>query len=88
MIKSSDGSLYTGITTDLQRRFNEHKSGPKQAKYFRARQPISIEYSEQFSCRSSASQREYQIKQLSKQAKLKLIEASLKTSSRDPLINA
>jgi putative endonuclease len=77
MVKCSDASLYTGITTDLERRVNEHNKSPKGAKYTRTRRPVTLVYHETLGCKSSASQREYQLKQLSRQAKLRLIGEQL-----------
>lgn len=74
MLKCSDGSIYTGITTDLNRRIDEHNSSPKGAKYTRVRRPVELIYSESYEDKSSASKREYVIKQLSKIQKLSLIE--------------
>jgi putative endonuclease len=71
MILCSDGSLYTGITTDLERRFSEHAAGTG-AKYFRGRKPVEIAFSEGGHTRSSASRREYFLKTLSREAKLEL----------------
>lgn len=68
----SDAGLYCGITTDLERRFQQHLTG-KGAKFFRRSKPKSIVYIEAQVDRSSASQREYQIKQLTRAQKLKLI---------------
>lgn len=73
MLKCSDGSIYTGITTDLNRRVDEHNSSPKGAKYTRVRRPVELIYSESYEDKSSASKREYVIKQLSKIQKLSLI---------------
>ena len=75
IILASDGSLYTGITTDLERRFAEHKAGNagKGAKYFHGgRRPEKIVYTEPSADRSSASRREAVIKSLSRQEKLAL----------------
>lgn len=74
MIRASDESLYTGITTDVERRFSEHGSAIKGARYFRGRQPLEVVYKETHADRKSASQREAQIKKLSRKDKLKLIE--------------
>lgn len=63
MIQCSDGSLYTGISTDVERRFSQHVSG-KGAKYFRGRQPIGIVYLEKGHSRQSASRREHAIKKM------------------------
>jgi len=72
IILCSDNSLYTGITNDLERRFQQHAS-KKGAKYFRGRKPVSIVYVEEGHDKSSASKREYKIKQLSKVEKEKLL---------------
>ncbi len=73
MIRASDESLYTGITTDVGRRFSEHGSTAKGARYFRGRQPLEVVYKEIHADRKSASQREAQIKKLPRKDKLKLI---------------
>jgi putative endonuclease len=63
MILCSDGSLYTGITTDVERRLAEHLNGTG-AKYFRSRTPSKLVYLETGHDRRSASRRELEIKQL------------------------
>jgi putative endonuclease len=73
ILACSDATLYTGITTDLQRRVAEHNSSSKGAKYTKIRRPVTLVYSEEFEDRSSASKREYAIKQLSRKEKLALI---------------
>lgn len=73
MIRASDGSLYTGITTDVKRRFEEHCSPARQARYFRGRQPVEVVYTENHPDRSSALRRESAIKKLSRVEKLELI---------------
>jgi putative endonuclease len=73
IIRCSDNSLYTGVTTDLERRFQEHLSHPRGAKYFNGRKPMEVVYSEKGHTRSSASQREAAIKKLSRDKKLLLI---------------
>lgn len=72
IILCSDGSLYTGITNDIERRLRQHAS-QNGAKYFRGRQPGPVVYLEQGHDRSSASRREAAIKKLSSQAKRRLI---------------
>ena len=70
----SDESLYTGITTDLERRLWEHNHSEKGAKYTRVRRPVCLVYSESYPDRSAASKREYQIKKkMSRKDKLALI---------------
>ena len=76
IIEATDESLYTGITNDMPRRWQQHSSG-KGAKFFRGRKPASLKFIEHSHTRSSASQREAAIKKLSRQAKLKLIKDSL-----------
>lgn len=73
IIECDDGALYTGITTDLLRRWSQHNQG-QGAKYFRTRKPKAFVYQEACSNRSEASRREYQIKQLSRKEKLCLIQ--------------
>jgi putative endonuclease len=72
IILCSDNSLYTGITTDLERRFRQHGSGSG-ARYFRGRQPLEIVYREGGHSRSSASSREAAIKALPRTGKQLLI---------------
>ncbi|HOY23460.1 MAG TPA: GIY-YIG nuclease family protein [Cellvibrio sp.] len=69
MIRTKDGQLYTGITTDIQRRWQEHCSGKGGARYFRTSKPESLCFTEQHLDRSSASKREAEIKKMPKLAK-------------------
>ncbi|MDP1521420.1 GIY-YIG nuclease family protein [Porticoccus litoralis] len=78
MIEASDGSLYTGITTDVARRFAEHRDGKLGARYFNGRQPKKVVYVEPAEDRSMASKREAAIKQLGRQQKLALISEGSK----------
>lgn len=73
ILKCSDETLYTGITTDIQRRVNEHNNSDKGAKYTKLRRPVTLVYSEESQDRSSASKREYAIKKLTRKEKLELI---------------
>ena len=73
IIECSDGTLYTGITTDVNRRISEHNSG-KGAKYTRNRNPVVLRALFTANNRSEASKEEYRIKQLSKIEKLKLCD--------------
>lgn len=74
IIRATDQSLYTGITTDVERRFAEHQSGRAGAKYFRGRSPEEVVMVESGHDRSSASIREAQIKKLTREQKLELID--------------
>lgn len=76
MIRASDDRLYTGITTNIERRFNEHCGSLKGAKFFRGRQPVEVVYTETQPDRSSALRRESDIKKLSRCLKLKLINSN------------
>lgn len=70
MIRCTDGSLYTGIATDVQRRFREHRSGGvRAAKYFRGHHPEGIVFSRKVGSRRSALMVEAKIKKASKQVK-------------------
>lgn len=76
ILRCSDNTLYTGITTHLQRRIDEHNgiigNKKKSAKYTRARRPVELVYSESYASRSDASKREAVIKKMSRAQKLEL----------------
>ena len=63
MLECADGSLYTGMTNDVERRLTAHQQG-KGARYTRARLPVKLVYQEPANNRSAAARREYQIKRL------------------------
>ncbi len=74
IVKCVDDTLYTGISTELERRIEEHNSSDKGSKYTRMRRPVTLVYSEEYPDRSTASKREYEIKKkMSRAGKLKLI---------------
>ena len=75
IIEASDHSYYTGITTDVERRFDEHLHGKQGAKFFNGRKPLAVVYREDGHDRSSASRREAEIKKLSRIEKVELIAA-------------
>ena len=77
MVECADGTLYSGITTDVDRRINEHNDSVKGAKYTRAKRPVSLVYRVQVADRSAASKREYELKQLSREEKLALIATQI-----------
>ncbi len=72
IVSCNDGTLYTGITTDIERRIGEHNSGKGAARYTRSRRPVRLVYREAAGSRSEAAKREYRIKQLSMVEKKKL----------------
>lgn len=73
IIEADDGSYYTGVSTDVERRFEEHCSGNRGARYFLGRKPKAVVYVEGGHDRSSAHQRESQIKKLNRKQKEKLV---------------
>lgn len=73
MVECADGSLYTGWTTDPERRVKEHNSG-QGALYTRWRRPVELKYLEEVPDRSTAQRRENAIKRLTRKEKLQLVE--------------
>lgn len=73
IIEADNGKLYTGITTDIDRRFRQHQTHSGGARFFHTSQAKKLVYQETQPDRSSASKREAAIKKLSRQAKLTLI---------------
>ncbi|MDB5189790.1 MAG: Excinuclease subunit domain protein [Parcubacteria group bacterium] len=74
LLECADGTLYAGVTTDLERRVVEHNTSPKGAKYTRARRPVVMRYHESFETMSDATKREAAIKKLGRTQKLMLFE--------------
>ena len=72
ILRCEDNSLYTGITTDVEKRLAAHRAG-KGAKYTRGRGPLELVYREELPDHSAALKREYEIKSMSRQEKEKLI---------------
>jgi putative endonuclease len=73
IIETSAGTLYTGVSTDVARRFREHHGGRRGARYFRGAKPRAVVFVEDGHTRSSACRREAAIKRLSREGKLALI---------------
>lgn len=82
VLECSDGTLYTGYTTDVDRRVREHDRG-EGAKYTRGRTPVELRHVEAFDSKSAALSREHEIKSLSRAEKEALVEES--DGSADPL---
>ena len=74
ILRCADGTLYTGITNDLERRLAEHNAG-KGAKYTKGRGPLRLVYQEACQDRTVALKRENQIKALDRRAKLRLVSS-------------
>ena len=72
ILRCGDNTLYTGITTDVEKRLEAHRSG-KGAKYTRGREPLTLVYQESCGTHSQALKRELEVKALSRKEKLRLI---------------
>ena len=75
ILRCKDGTLYTGITTDVEKRLEAHRSG-KGAKYTRGRTPLELVYRETCGSHSEALKRELEVKKLSREEKLSLLQGS------------
>lgn len=75
ILECADGTYYTGYTTDVERRVEEHNAGTA-AKYTRGRTPVEVIHTETYDSQSAAMQREYAIKQLRRPAKEALVDVS------------
>lgn len=73
LLRCGDGTVYCGITTDVEKRLAQHRSG-KGAKYTRGRQPLELVYTEECADHSAALKRELAVKALKREDKLALIE--------------
>ena len=74
ILRCGDGTLYTGVATDVSRRFEEHSSqGPKAAKYVRGRLPLQIVYMREIGTRSDAQKEEWRVKRLTRAQKDALV---------------
>ena len=76
ILTCADGTLYTGITVDLERRLEEHNAG-KGARYTRARLPVSLAFSTPCDSHTHAAKLEYRVKALPRKEKLAIIKAGL-----------
>ena len=73
ILRCNDGTLYTGVTTDVRRRLKEHNSSSSGAKYTKTRRPVEVVYWTCFEDRSSAQKAECKFKQLTRKQKEKII---------------
>lgn len=76
ILKCADNTLYTGVTTDVERRIDEHNHDKLGAKYTKARRPVELVYKEFCVDRSTACKRESAIKKFTRREKLKLIHSA------------
>jgi putative endonuclease len=72
ILECADGTLYTGITTDVKRRVLEHNTSAKGARYTKPRRPVKLFYTEDFNTKSEALKREIAIKKLTREQKMLL----------------
>ncbi|HBP51421.1 MAG: Excinuclease ABC C subunit domain protein [Candidatus Shapirobacteria bacterium GW2011_GWE1_38_10] len=77
ILQCNDNTLYTGVTTDLERRVKEHNDLKLGAKYTKIRRPVKLVYSKEFADRSTAMIEEARIKKLNRNEKLEIIENNL-----------
>ena len=80
ILKCKDGSFYTGITSNLKKRMNEHKTG-KGSKYVRSRLPFELVYFEKALNKSEALKREHRIKSLTRKGKMNLVRRATEGKS-------
>jgi len=73
IVRCADSTLYTGITTDVDRRVREHNTALRGAKYTRGRRPVTLVYTKGFPDRASASIEEARMKRLTREQKLQLL---------------
>ena len=73
ILECKDGTLYTGWTNDIEKRLAAHNAG-RGAKYTKSRRPVELVYLEMFDTKEEAMRREYEIKRLNRQEKMKLVK--------------
>lgn len=83
MLRCGDGTLYTGMTDDVQRRLEAHRSG-KGAKYTRGRGPLELVYQETLPTRQEALSREWHIKHMTREEKQNLIQNQTDSLCKNP----
>jgi len=77
MVRCNDGTLYTGITNDLEKRIEAHNSGKDGARYTRSRRPVKLVYSEEAGSKSNAAKLEYKIKKMTRAKKMEMINSEV-----------
>ena len=73
VVNCSDGTLYTGVTTNIDRRVHEHNTSKRGAKYTKTRRPVKLLWSKEYETRSEAQSAEYEFKKLFRKQKLQII---------------
>lgn len=82
IVRCSDGTLYTGWTNNLEKRIKDHNGG-RGAKYTKSRRPVVLVYSEEFYTKEEAMRREWEIKQMSRRDKLKIVKERNPSADRN-----
>lgn len=77
VVHCCDNTLYTGVTTDLKRRVNEHNTSSRGSRYTRTRRPVKLVYWKIFENRSNAQKAEYKFKQLTRKQKNEIINKNI-----------
>ncbi len=80
ILRCADGTLYTGITTDIERRLKEHNSSDRGARYTRSRRPVRLAWSEEAASHAAASRREYDIRKMNRHGKQELLAGWLESA--------
>jgi putative endonuclease len=83
IVRCADGSLYTGIATDVDKRLAEHASGVRGAKFLRGKGPLEVVFSEFVGDRASALRLEYRVKRLTREQKLALVRGDRRLAELD-----
>ncbi len=81
MLRCADDTLYTGVTTDVDRRLHQHNNTKAGAAYTKARRPVALEFRHEVESKSAALKVEYAIKQLTRAQKLELASGLLPIES-------
>lgn len=82
ILKCADGTLYTGSTSDIEKRVHAHNNLKSAAKYTRSRRPVELGYFEKFKSKSEALKREAALKKLTREAKLELVAGPLQNNAK------
>ncbi|MEL7186905.1 MAG: GIY-YIG nuclease family protein [Pseudomonadota bacterium] len=81
IVECRDGTFYTGVATDVERRLREHESGARGARYLRGRGPLRVVFKSEVGDRSYAQRAEYRIKRLAREQKQALIDGRLQLAT-------
>lgn len=77
IVECADKTLYTGITTDLTRRIEQHNTSPLGAKYTQSRRPVKLVYAAEMPNKSEAQKEEYRIRKLTRKEKIRIVSGTI-----------